>query len=89
MFVNREAFIEVTSNQDGGWSLDDDRWKIVDDIQRFSGYGDDEFDILYEDVEEYWVSIVADLETVPEDFNEYIVETSLVPNEVITAHNIA
>lgn len=89
MFASESAFREVASTQDEDWSLDDVRWKFVDGIQIHSGYGDDEFDILYEDVEDHWVSIVADLESIPEEFDEYVVDASSVPNEVIIAHDIA
>ena len=89
MFASESAFREVASTQDEDWSLDDVRWKFVDGIQIHSGYGDDEFDILYEDVEDHWVSIVADLESIPEEFDEYVVDVSSVPNEVIIAHDIA
>jgi hypothetical protein len=89
MFASESAFNAVTSTQDGDWGSDDVRWNFVDGIQIHSGYGDDEFDMLYEDVEEHWVSIVADLESIPEEFDEYAVDVSNVPNEVIIAHDIA
>lgn len=89
MFASESAFNAVTSTQDGDWGSGDVRWKFVDGIQIHSGYGDDEFDMLYEDVEEHWVSIVADLESIPEEFDEYAVDVSNVPNEVIIAHDIA